>query len=159
MKGDYYRYLAEVATGDRRKEIMDQSQQAYKGAFEVAQKEMPVSSVDQWDPCCHLAKQWVCACLYHQISTELCLFSQLTLSDSALPSTTQSSTTKSSTTPTKPAGTELEYLWLKNYNTLSSLFSNLTILVASPNLPSMTPSPSSTLFQKNATKTRHLLCR
>ena len=43
MKGDYYRYLAEVATGDRRKEIMDQSQQAYKGAFEVAQKEMPVS--------------------------------------------------------------------------------------------------------------------
>ena len=44
MKGDYYRYHAEVATGDRRKEIMDQSQQAYKGAFEVAQKEMPVSS-------------------------------------------------------------------------------------------------------------------
>ena len=43
MKGDYYRYLAEVATGDRRKEIMDQSQAAYKGAFEVAQKEMPVS--------------------------------------------------------------------------------------------------------------------
>merc|ERR1712130_158932 len=41
MKGDYYRYLAEVATGDRRKEIMDQSQAAYKGAFEVAQKEMP----------------------------------------------------------------------------------------------------------------------
>merc|ERR1712149_70014 len=41
MKGDYYRYLAEVAIGDRRKEIMDQSQQAYKGAFEVAQKEMP----------------------------------------------------------------------------------------------------------------------
>jgi len=105
MKGDYYRYLAEVATGDRRKEIMDQSQQAYKGAFEVAQKEMPVSSEDQWDPGCHLAKQWVCACLYHQISTELLLSSQLTLSDSALPSTTQSSTTKSSTTPTKPAGT------------------------------------------------------
>merc|ERR1711973_1009318 len=41
MKGDYYRYLAEVAVGERRKEIMDQSQAAYKGAFEVAQKEMP----------------------------------------------------------------------------------------------------------------------
>merc|ERR1711868_155054 len=41
MKGGYYRYLAEVAVGERRKEIMDQSQAAYKGAFEVAQKEMP----------------------------------------------------------------------------------------------------------------------
>ena len=45
MKGDYYRYLAEVAVGERRKEIMDQSQAAYKGAFEVAQKEMPVSQI------------------------------------------------------------------------------------------------------------------
>lgn len=45
MKGDYYRYLAEVAVGERRKEIMDQSQAAYKGAFEVAQKEMPVSHI------------------------------------------------------------------------------------------------------------------
>ena len=43
MKGDYFRYLAEVATGNDRKEIMNQSQEAYKGAFEVAQKEMPVS--------------------------------------------------------------------------------------------------------------------
>ena len=42
MKGDYFRYLAEVATGNDRKEIMNQSQEAYKGAFEVAQKEMPV---------------------------------------------------------------------------------------------------------------------
>merc|ERR1712048_159021 len=41
MKGDYFRYLAEVATGDKRKEIMSQSQEAYKAAFEVAQKEMP----------------------------------------------------------------------------------------------------------------------
>jgi len=41
MKGDYFRYLAEVATGNDRKEIMNQSQEAYKGAFEVAQKEMP----------------------------------------------------------------------------------------------------------------------
>ena len=47
MKGDYYRYLAEVAVGERRKEIMDQSQAAYKGAFEVAQKEMPVSKIEK----------------------------------------------------------------------------------------------------------------
>ena len=37
------RYLAEVATGQDRKDIMNQSQEAYKGAFDVAQKEMPVS--------------------------------------------------------------------------------------------------------------------
>ena len=43
MKGDYFRYLAEVATGTKRKEIMNESQEAYKAAFEVAQKEMPVS--------------------------------------------------------------------------------------------------------------------
>lgn len=41
MKGDYYRYLAEVAIGDKRKEIMGESQEAYKAAFDVAQKEMP----------------------------------------------------------------------------------------------------------------------
>ena len=45
MKGDYYRYLAEVATGQDRKDIMNQSQEAYKGAFDVAQKEMPVSTL------------------------------------------------------------------------------------------------------------------
>ena len=45
MKGDYYRYLAEVATGNERKDIMNQSQEAYKGAFDVAQKEMPVSTL------------------------------------------------------------------------------------------------------------------
>ena len=43
MKGDYFRYLAEVATGQKRKDIMNESQEAYKAAFEVAQKEMPVS--------------------------------------------------------------------------------------------------------------------
>merc|ERR1711935_768236 len=41
MKGDYFRYLAEVATGTKCKEIMNESQEAYKAAFEVAQKEMP----------------------------------------------------------------------------------------------------------------------
>ena len=45
MKGDYFRYLAEVATGTKRKEIMNESQEAYKAAFDVAQKEMPVSEV------------------------------------------------------------------------------------------------------------------
>lgn len=41
MKGDYFRYLAEVATGELRDEIMSNAQEAYKQAFEVAQKEMP----------------------------------------------------------------------------------------------------------------------
>ena len=45
MKGDYFRYLAEVATGQKRKDIMNESQEAYKAAFEVAQKEMPVSTL------------------------------------------------------------------------------------------------------------------
>ena len=53
MKGDYYRYLAEVATGNERKDIMNQSQEAYKGAFDVAQKEMPVSAHKiQYDSFC-----------------------------------------------------------------------------------------------------------
>ena len=53
MKGDYYRYLAEVATGNERKDIMNQSQEAYKGAFDVAQKEMPVSTLEiQYDSFC-----------------------------------------------------------------------------------------------------------
>ncbi|KAL4680149.1 hypothetical protein H8957_007329 [Semnopithecus entellus] len=40
MKGDYYRYLAEVATGDDKKRIVDRSQQAYQEAFEISKKEM-----------------------------------------------------------------------------------------------------------------------
>ena len=50
MKGDYFRYLAEVATGQKRKDIMNESQEAYKAAFEVAQKEMPVSTLAMLDP-------------------------------------------------------------------------------------------------------------
>ena len=46
MKGDYFRYLAEVAIGDKRNEIMKNSQEAYKKAFDVAQKEMPVSTLN-----------------------------------------------------------------------------------------------------------------
>ncbi|KAF7650349.1 hypothetical protein LDENG_00127150 [Lucifuga dentata] len=40
MKGDYYRYLAEVACGDSKKEIVEDSQKAYKDAFEISKAEM-----------------------------------------------------------------------------------------------------------------------
>uniref|UniRef100_A0A2I3H7T3 14-3-3 domain-containing protein n=1 Tax=Nomascus leucogenys TaxID=61853 RepID=A0A2I3H7T3_NOMLE len=40
MKGDYYRYLAEVAAADDKKGIVDQSQQAYQEAFEISKKEI-----------------------------------------------------------------------------------------------------------------------
>ncbi|EHH18936.1 hypothetical protein EGK_19520, partial [Macaca mulatta] len=40
MKGDYYRYLAEVAAGDDKKGTVDQSQEAYQKAFEISKKEM-----------------------------------------------------------------------------------------------------------------------
>jgi len=39
MKGDYYRYLAEVAQGEDRSNIMKSSQEAYKNAFEIAEAE------------------------------------------------------------------------------------------------------------------------
>jgi 14-3-3 protein beta/theta/zeta len=41
MKGDYYRYLAEVANGDDRAAIMKNSQESYKQAFDIAGQEMP----------------------------------------------------------------------------------------------------------------------
>jgi len=40
MKGDYYRYLAEVAGEDRDK-IVDQSHDSYSAAFDISTKEMP----------------------------------------------------------------------------------------------------------------------
>ncbi|KAL4648991.1 hypothetical protein GN956_G6982 [Arapaima gigas] len=40
MKGDYYRYLAEVASGDDKKETIGNSQGAYKEAFDISMKEM-----------------------------------------------------------------------------------------------------------------------
>uniref|UniRef100_A0A673MYT0 14-3-3 protein beta/alpha-1-like n=1 Tax=Sinocyclocheilus rhinocerous TaxID=307959 RepID=A0A673MYT0_9TELE len=40
MKGDYYRYLAEVASGDDRKETITNSQGAYQDAFDISKKEM-----------------------------------------------------------------------------------------------------------------------
>uniref|UniRef100_H2ZVW0 14-3-3 domain-containing protein n=1 Tax=Latimeria chalumnae TaxID=7897 RepID=H2ZVW0_LATCH len=40
MKGDYYRYLAEVAAGEDKKSTVDHSQQVYQEAFEISKKEM-----------------------------------------------------------------------------------------------------------------------
>ena len=40
-KGDYYRYLAEFATGDKRSTTAESSLQAYKAASEVAGTELP----------------------------------------------------------------------------------------------------------------------
>jgi len=40
MKGDYFRYLAEVASGDARASVIDDSQKAYTEAFEIAKGQM-----------------------------------------------------------------------------------------------------------------------
>ena len=40
-KGDYHRYLAEFALGDKRKESADKSLDAYKAASDVAVTELP----------------------------------------------------------------------------------------------------------------------
>ncbi|KAI5611311.1 tyrosine 3-monooxygenase/tryptophan 5-monooxygenase activation protein, theta polypeptide b [Silurus asotus] len=40
MKGDYHRYLAEVASGENKKETIGHSQDAYQEAFSISQKEM-----------------------------------------------------------------------------------------------------------------------
>ncbi|XP_065326870.1 14-3-3 protein beta/alpha-A-like [Pelmatolapia mariae] len=40
MKGDYFRYLAEVATGDERNEIVKNSQGGYQDAYDISLKEM-----------------------------------------------------------------------------------------------------------------------
>jgi len=40
MKGDYHRYLAEVATGDHRKTVVDSSKQAYQEATDIAKDKM-----------------------------------------------------------------------------------------------------------------------
>ncbi|XP_070702181.1 14-3-3 protein zeta/delta-like [Pempheris klunzingeri] len=41
MKGDYYRYLAEVATGDKKGSIITNSQDAYQQALDISCSEMP----------------------------------------------------------------------------------------------------------------------
>ncbi|KAM9351189.1 14-3-3 protein beta/alpha-1-like [Symphorus nematophorus] len=40
MKGDYYRYLSEVASGDAKKDTVENSQQAYQQAFDISKGEM-----------------------------------------------------------------------------------------------------------------------
>nr|CAD7258723.1 unnamed protein product [Timema shepardi] len=40
MKGDYYRYLAEVATGETRNTVVEDSQKAYQDAFEISKEKM-----------------------------------------------------------------------------------------------------------------------
>ncbi|XP_032392226.1 14-3-3-like protein [Etheostoma spectabile] len=40
MKGDYYRYLAEVATGEKKEEIINSSRAAYQQALDISTKEM-----------------------------------------------------------------------------------------------------------------------
>ncbi|CAJ0959880.1 unnamed protein product, partial [Mesorhabditis belari] len=40
MKGDYYRYLAEVAQGDARGAVVDKSQHAYQEALDIAKEKM-----------------------------------------------------------------------------------------------------------------------
>ena len=43
MKGDYYRYIAEVAVGDDKARASDEAHKAYKEAMAVAQQELPVT--------------------------------------------------------------------------------------------------------------------
>lgn len=74
MKGDYHRYLAEFAIGDRRKGAADASLEAYKAATEVAQTDLAPTHpirlglalnfsvfyyeiLNSPDRACHLAKQ------------------------------------------------------------------------------------------------------
>jgi len=40
MKGDYYRYLAEVDTGDARNTVVEESQKAYQEAFDISKTKM-----------------------------------------------------------------------------------------------------------------------
>ncbi|XP_059837889.1 14-3-3 protein theta-like [Hemitrygon akajei] len=41
MKGDYFRYLAEVASGDDRQQTIQNSQGAYQAAFEISKEGLP----------------------------------------------------------------------------------------------------------------------
>ena len=40
MKGDYHRYLAEVAIGDAKTAVVDDSQKAYQDAFDISKSAM-----------------------------------------------------------------------------------------------------------------------
>merc|ERR1711872_516092 len=45
MKGDYFRYLAEVAVGDAKAAVVDDSQKAYADAFEIKSKMQPTHPI------------------------------------------------------------------------------------------------------------------
>eukprot|EP00052_Salpingoeca_macrocollata_P004305 m.40601 g.40601 ORF g.40601 m.40601 type:complete len:244 (-) comp14130_c0_seq1:471-1202(-) len=74
MKGDYYRYLAEVASAGSRQESVSSSQDAYQKALDISKAEMPPTHpirlglalnfsvffyeiLDSPERACHLAKQ------------------------------------------------------------------------------------------------------
>lgn len=74
MKGDYHRYLAEFAVGDKRKEAATKAHDAYKAATDIAQTELAPTHpirlglalnfsvfyyeiLNSPDRACHLAKQ------------------------------------------------------------------------------------------------------
>ncbi|XP_046728022.1 14-3-3 protein beta/alpha-1 [Silurus meridionalis] len=40
MKGDYYRYLSEVASGECKKDTVDKSQHSYQSAFDISKSDM-----------------------------------------------------------------------------------------------------------------------
>merc|ERR1712121_136308 len=48
MKGDYYRYLAEVAVGDAEAAVVDDSQKAYQDAFDDAIAELDTLNEDSY---------------------------------------------------------------------------------------------------------------
>ena len=43
MKGDYYRYLAEVKTPEEKGKVVEGADEAYKGAFDVASSDLPTT--------------------------------------------------------------------------------------------------------------------
>ncbi|XP_027199877.1 tyrosine 3-monooxygenase/tryptophan 5-monooxygenase activation protein zeta isoform X2 [Dermatophagoides pteronyssinus] len=74
MKGDYYRYLAEVATGDRRTNVAEEAQKSYQEAFDISRSKLQPTHpirlglalnysvfyyeiLNAADRACHLAKQ------------------------------------------------------------------------------------------------------
>lgn len=74
MKGDYFRYLAEVATGSNRTEVVGESEKAYQAALDIAKEQMQPTHpirlglalnysvffyeiLNSPDRACHLAKQ------------------------------------------------------------------------------------------------------
>lgn len=40
MKGDYYRYLAEVASSEKKADVVDESEKAYRAALDIAKAQM-----------------------------------------------------------------------------------------------------------------------